>query len=350
MEMTLKEIATLLDGTIAGKEDVSITNIRRIEDAEKGSITFLSNPKYEQYLYTTRASAIIISRDLVPKKPVHASLLKVDDPYLSFTVLLEAYQKVSSLRKTGIESPVHIGQGSQYGENIYLGAFAYIGDHVTIGKNVTIYPQVHIGDHVTIGDNCILFPGVRIYERTVIGSYCTIQAGAVLGSHGFGFAPQPDGSYRNIPQVGNVVLEDHVDIGANTTIDCATFESTRIGKGVKIDNLVQIAHNVEIGENTVIASQVGISGSAKLGNQVVMGGQVGVAGHIQVASGTQVGGQTGITRTISDQGRVLFGTPAVDKHHFMKSYAIYKKLPEVMERIRQLEQKILNLPPSGRVS
>lgn len=344
MEFELRQIAELLAGEIEGNGDQIINSISKIEDAKKGSISFLSNPKYEAFLYTTEASGIIISKDLELKKPVNATLIRVDDPYISFTALLEAYHKIHSLKKQGIEAPVYIGKESEYGVNFYLGAFAYIGENVRIGKNVKIYPQVYIGDNVKIGDNCILYAGAKIYEKTIIGSYCTIQAGAVLGSHGFGFAPQLDGSYKKIPQIGNVVLEDHVDIGANTTIDCGTFESTIIKEGVKIDNLVQIAHNVEVGEHTVIASQAGISGSTKIGRGVVLGGQVGVAGHIRVIDGTKAGGQTGITKTIKKKNQVLFGTPAVDKLGFMKSYAIYKKLPEVMDRIQHLEQKILNLP------
>lgn len=344
MQLHLKHIAELLGGEIEGDKDRTVHSISTLEKAKAGSITFLANPKYKSFIYSTEASAIILSKDQELTKPVNATLIRVDNPYLSFTVLLEEYQKMSSFTKSGIESPVHIGRDCTYGNSFYLGAFAYIGDNVRIGENVKIYPQVHVGDHVQIGDNCIIYPGVKIYERTIIGSYCTLQSGAVIGSHGFGFASQPDGTYKNIPQVGHVVLEDHVDIGANTTVDCGTLEATIIKKGVKIDNLVQIAHNVEIGENTVIASQAGVSGSAKIGDQVVIGGQVGIAGHINVSSGTKAGGQTGITRSIVEENRILFGTPAVDKKHFMKSYAIYKKLPEVMERIQQVEQKILNLP------
>lgn len=346
MELQLRQIAEILEGELVGNGDERIHGIGKIENAGKGSISFLANPKYEHFLYTSEASAIIVSRDIRLKKPVKAALIKVEDPYLSFTALLEEYHKISTWQKQGLETPVHIGAGTTYGKNCYLGAFAYIGDGVKLGDNVKIYPQVYIGDQTIIGDNTIIYPGAKLYARSVVGSYCTIHAGAIIGSSGFGFAPQADGTYKNIPQVGNVILEDHVDIGANTTIDCATFESTLIKKGVKIDNLVQIAHNVEVGENTVIASQTGVSGSAKLGKQVVIGGQVGIAGHITVADGTMAGGQTGITRTIRDEGRQLFGTPAVDKSAFMKSYAIYKKLPELMERIRQLEQKILNLPLS----
>lgn len=340
------QIAQLLDGEIEGDAKRIIKTIGKIEDATEGSITFLANPKYERYLYTTRASGVIVHEKFKPKKPVNATLIRVRDPYLSFTALLEEYQKLTSFKKEGIEQPVHIGKSTTYGNGVYMGAFSYVGDQVSIGNNVKIYPQVHIGDGVTIGDNCIVFPGAKIYANTKIGNFCTIQAGAVLGSHGFGFAPQPDGSYKNIPQIGNVTLEDHVDIGANTTIDCATFESTIIKKGVKIDNLVHLAHNVEVGENTVIAAQTGISGSTKIGKRVVIGGQVGTLGHISIMDGTVIGAKSGVAKSIVKENQVLFGVLAFEHRKYMRSYVIFRKLPEVMERIHELEQKILNLARS----
>lgn len=342
MEFQLSQVALILNGNLEGDGNVTVNNLGKIEDAGPGSISFLSNPKYEQYLYTTRASAVIVKRDFQPKQPVATALIRVDDPYLSFTALLEEYQKLTSFQKKGLEAPHFIGTDSTYGENLYLGAMAYVGHRVTIGKNVKIYPQCYIGDEVVIGDNTIIYPGVKIYSKCRIGSHCTIQAGAVIGSHGFGFAPQPDGSYRNIPQVGNVILEDHVDVGANTTIDCATFESTIIRKGTKIDNLVQIAHNVEVGQHTVIAAQAGISGSTKVGNHVIMAGQVGVVGHIEIADRTTMAAKAGISKS-TKEGDVLFGAPAFEHGKYIKSYVVFKKLPELMTRLQELEQKILTL-------
>ncbi|MEQ8582378.1 MAG: UDP-3-O-(3-hydroxymyristoyl)glucosamine N-acyltransferase [Marinoscillum sp.] len=346
MNLTVGQIAEILNGEVTGDPNTLVTNISSLEDAQPDSVSFLANPKYQQHLYRTRAAAAIVSDTFIPKHALNTSLIRVNDPYLSFTALQAEYQRLSILKKTGIESPAHMGAGVTYSDGFYLGAFAYIGDHVTIGKNVKIYPQVHIGDHCKIGDHTIIYPGAKIYERTVIGAYCNIQAGAVIGSHGFGFAPRPDGSYQNIPQMGNVKLGDHVDIGANTTIDCATLGTTYIEDGVKIDNLVQIAHNVEIGKDTVIAAQTGISGSAKVGKHVMIGGQVGTVGHIHIADHTKVGARSGVTKsTKSDQ--ILFGVPAMDRQGYLKSYAIYKKLPEVMVRIQELEQKILNLTPNS---
>lgn len=344
MEYSLAQIAALLDGVIDGDGNRIVRSIGKLEAAGSDSISFLSNAKYEPHLYHTRAAGVIVSRDFNPKRPISATLIRVDDPYISFTALLEEFHKLNSFRKTGIEQPCHTGEGTTIGKNSYIGAFAYIGDHVTIGDNVRIYPHSYIGDGSRIGNNTVVFAGAKVYERSIIGSYCTIQAGAVIGSHGFGFARQPDGTYKNIPQVGNVILEDHVDIGANTTIDCATFESTIIRRGVKIDNLVQVAHNVEIGANTVIAAQTGISGSTKIGKQVIIGGQVGTVGHIRIMDGTVVGAKSGISKSVTKKDQVLFGELAFDHGKYMRSYVIFKKLPEVMERIRELEQKILNLP------
>ncbi len=346
MNLTVGQIAEILNGEVAGDPNILVLGISSLEDAQSDSVSFLANPKYEQHLYHTCAAAVIVSVDFVPKQSIKTTLIRVNDPYLSFTALQAEYQRLTILKKTGIEAPVHLGIDFSHSDGFYLGAFAYIGDHVTIGKNVKIHPQVHIGDHCTIGDHTIIYPGAKIYERTIIGAYCNIQAGAVIGSHGFGFAPKPDGSYQNIPQTGNVELGNHVDIGANTTIDCATLGTTRIGDGVKIDNLVQIAHNVEIGKHTVIAAQTGISGSAKVGKHVMIGGQVGTVGHIHIADHTKVGARSGVTKsTKSDQ--ILFGVPAMDRHGYLKSYAIYKKLPELMACIQELEQKILNLTPNS---
>lgn len=344
MKFTLSQIAQLLDAKIEGNDRVEIHAIQSLDQASSTSISFLANPKYEASLYHTQAAAVIVSKDFKPKKQLSCTLVRVPDPYLAFTTLLEAYQRMKSLQKTGLESPNHLGAGATHGKGLYLGAFAYVGDQVKIGENVKIYPHAYIGDGVTIGDHTIIYPGVKIYSNCKIGSYCTIQAGAIIGSHGFGFAPQADGSYKNIPQVGHVILEDHVDIGANTTVDCGTLDATIIHRGVKIDNLVQVAHNVEIGENTVIAAQTGISGSAKIGKQVVMGGQVGVQGHIKIADQTTIGAKSGVTKTVRKGGQTISGKFAYNNPDYLKSYALFRKLPALMQRIELLEQKILNLP------
>ena len=343
MEFTLGQIAGIINGTVEGDSEIKISTISSIEEAKSGSISFLSNPKYESYIYETQASGVIVNNDFQPQQKVSATLIRVEDAYLAFTSLLKEYQRLMDFSKSGIESPSHLPESVKYGENFYMGAFAYIGDHVTIGDNVKIYPHVYLGDNVSIGDNCILYPGVKIYQNCQIGNYCTLQGGAVIGSHGFGFAPKADGSYENIPQIGNVILEDHVDIGANTTIDCATFESTIIRKGVKLDNLVQIAHNVEIGENTVVAAQSGISGSTKIGKQVILAGQVGIVGHLKIADHTIFGAQAGVMKG-TKTGETHWGTPSMEKGKQVKSLVIFRKLPEVMKRIEELEEKILNLP------
>jgi UDP-3-O-[3-hydroxymyristoyl] glucosamine N-acyltransferase len=258
--------------------------------------------------------------------------------------LLEEYDKITSFSKMGVEDPSFVGENSEIGENIYRGAFSYIGDNVKIGNNVKIYPHAYIGDNVTIGDNCIFYSGAKIYADTVVGNNCIIHSGVVIGGDGFGFAPQPDGSYKKIPQLGNVILRDNVEIGANTVIDCATLGSTYIDKGVKLDNLVQIAHNVEIGANTVIASQTGISGSAKFGKNCIVGGQVGVVGHVEVADRVTLAAQTGVSKSILDEGAVKWGVPAMDHRDHMKSSVIFRNLPDLLKRVNELEKKILNLP------
>ncbi|MEM6829145.1 MAG: UDP-3-O-(3-hydroxymyristoyl)glucosamine N-acyltransferase [Bacteroidota bacterium] len=343
MEFTLEQIASILKGRIIGDQTLKINTISSIEDGKEGSISFLSNPKYEQYLYETKASAVIVNEDFVPKHEVKATLIKVENAYTSFTMLLEEYQRILSFQKTGIEPQSFLPESVKYGENLYLAGFAYVGENVTIGNHVKIYPHAFIGDNVTIGDNTIVHPGAKVYANCKIGSYCTLHAGCVIGSDGFGFAPQEDGTYKTIPQIGNVVIEDHVDVGANTTIDCATFDSTVISKGVKIDNLVQVAHNVEIGENTVIASQTGISGSTKVGKQVIMAGQVGVVGHIKVGDGAIITAQSGISKSVP-RGVTYFGSPAFEKSQYMKSTVLFRKLPDMMKRIQELEEKLLNLP------
>lgn len=338
MEFTVQQIADLLQGKVEGDSQVKVSTLAKIEEAQAGSLAFLSNLKYEPYLYTTGASTVIISDKLELKKPVAASLIRVADPYTSFSTLLQYYQSAVLASKTGVEEPCYIGSNSHIGEDHYRGAFSYIGNSCKIGNHVRIYPQVYIGDNVTIGDNTTLFAGTKIYSNTVIGKDCTLHAGAVLGSDGFGFAPQPDGTYKMIPQIGNVVLEDEVSIGANTTIDCATMGSTIIRKGTKIDNLVQIAHNVEIGTNTVIAAQTGVSGSTKIGNQCIIAGQVGIVGHITIADKTTVGAQSGVGKSIKKTGTVIQGSPAFDYKQNLRALAVFRKLPELQRDLEELKE------------
>ena len=338
MEFSTGEIAALLGGTLTGDASVKINSLAKIADAAPGSIAFLSNPKYEQFIYATAASAVIVQQSFVPKAPVNTVLIKVADPYTAFTVLLEQYARLVKFAKKGIEQPSHIGEGSSTGESVYRGAFSYIGNNTVIGNNVKVYPQVYIGDNVTIGNNTILYAGVRVLDRTVIGNNCTIQAGCVIGSDGFGFAPQPDGSYKTIPQVGNVILEDNVDIGANTVIDCATMGSTVIKTGVKLDNLIQVAHNAEIGSHTVIAAQAGVSGSSVIGAYCMIGGQAGISGHIKIADKTNLGAQTGVASSITESGKTFLGAPQLEIRDFMRSYVLFKKLPELAKRLAALEE------------
>ncbi len=342
MEFSIAQIAAMLGGEVKGDGTAKINMLAKIQDAKKGQIAFLSNPKYEQFIYTTQASAVIVKKDFQGKKEVTATLILVDDPYNSFTVLLEEYHKLISFQKSGIEEPCYLGENSSIGKNIYRGAFSYIGSNVKIGDNVKIYPHVYVGDNSVIGNNTILHPNVKVYADTRIGNNCVIHAGTVIGSDGFGFAPQEDKTYKTIPQLGNVLIEDDVTIGANSVIDCATLfgDSTIIRQGVKMDNLIQVAHNVEIGKNTVIAAQTGISGSTKIGENCVLAGQVGIAGHLVIANNTSIGAQAGISKSIKEEGERLIGYPAVDVKDYFKSYAVFKQLPDLNTRLRQLEERM----------
>lgn len=352
MEFTIDQIARMLGGEVRGNGQETVQMLAKIQEAKKGQITFLSNPKYEQYIYSTQASAVIVNKDFVPKKTISSNLILVDDAYISFTSLLEEYHKLMSFQKTGIEQPSYAGENVTTGENIYRGAFSYIGNNVKIGKNVKIYPHVFIGDDVNIGDNTILHPHVKLYAGTRVGSYCEIHAGSVVGSDGFGFAPQDDGTYKAIPQMGNVIIEDNVSIGANTVIDCATLagDSTIIRQGVKLDNLIQIAHNVEIGQNTVMAAQSGVSGSTKVGSNCVIAGQVGLAGHITVANKTSIGAQAGILKSIAKEGRQIIGSPAFDVKEYYRTYAVFKQLPDINARLRELQNKVHQLTSKSESS
>ncbi len=345
MEFKIEQIAAMVGGEVLGDKESVVNRIEKIQEAKEGSISFLANPKYENYIYTTGATAVLVNKNFEPKKSLQCTLIKVDDAYSSFTTLLEEYSKIISNQKSGVEDPAFISTTAKAGDNIYRGAYSYIGENTTLGNNVKVYPHTYIGDNVKIGDNTIIYAGAKIYANTIIGSNCTIHAGAVIGSHGFGFAPQPDGTYKSIPQVGNVIIKDNVDIGANTVIDCATFESTIIGKGVKLDNLIQIAHNVEIGDNTVMAAQSGVSGSSKIGKNCILAGQVGIAGHITIGNHVTLAAQTGIISDIKDK-EVRLGSPGMDKMKFLKSFAVFRVLPELKIKIQQLEEKIINLSAS----
>lgn len=344
MEFTVNQLASILSGQVKGDGLEKITMLAKIQDAKKGQISFLSNPKYEQFIYTTQASAVIVSKDFIPRRELTTTLILVDDPYTSFTRLLEEYHKLISFQKSGVEQPSFIADNSTIGAGHYRGAFSYIGSNTRIGDNAKIYPHVYIGDNVTIGNNTIIHSGVKIYADTRIGSNCVIHAGTVIGSDGFGFAPQEDGSYKAIPQLGAVVIEDNVAIGANTVIDCATLfgDATILRAGVKLDNLIQIAHNVEVGRNTVIAAQTGISGSSKIGENCMLAGQVGIAGHLVIANNTSIGAQSGIPKSVKESGQKLLGYPAIDVGNYFKSYAVFKKLPDILQRLRELENKVQN--------
>lgn len=339
MELTVKQIATLLEGEVAGNDLLKISSLAKIEEGKPGDISFLANPKYESFLYSTQASAVIVNRSFQPQKPVSPALIFVENSYSAFTRLLEEYHRHISFARVGVEEPVFMGEGTSLGSEIYRGAFSYIGRNCQIGNNVKIYPHAYVGDNVRIGDNTIIHPGARILNNCLIGQYCVIHPGAVIGSEGFGFAPQPDGTYKTIPQLGNVIVEDYVNVGAGTTIDCATMGSTVIRLGAKLDNLVQIGHNVEIGRHTVVAAQTGIAGSTKIGDKCIIGGQVGFAGHLTIANGTKVGAQSGVGKSVKEEGVSLNGSTAFLMRDNMRSQAIFRRLPELERRLEELEKK-----------
>ncbi|WP_077399692.1 UDP-3-O-(3-hydroxymyristoyl)glucosamine N-acyltransferase [Cellulophaga omnivescoria] len=337
MKFTASQIASILEGEVQGDPEITVHTLAKIEEGKAGSLTFLANPKYTPHLYTTKASITIVNKDFLPEKDFTTTLIKVDDAYQSFTKLLTYYDQVKN-DKSGIEQPVYVDESASYGENVYLGAFTYIGKNVTIGKNAKIYPNVYISDNVTIGDNVSLFSGAKICSDSIIGNNCVIHTGVIIGSDGFGFSPNTDGTFTKIPQIGNVILEDNVDVGAGTTIDRATMGSTIIRKGVKLDNQIQIAHNVEIGENTVIAAQTGIAGSTKIGKNCMIGGQVGIVGHISIGDNVRIQAQSGIGKNIKDN-EVLQGSPAMNYGDFNKSYVHFKNLPKIVKGINNIEKK-----------
>ena len=336
MEFSANQIAGLVNGTVEGDGNVMVHTFAKIEEGHKGAISFLANPKYTHHIYTTNSSIVLVKRDFVAEQEVKATLIHVDDPYATLAMLLNMVNEFLYPQPTGIEQPSFISEGVEIPENAYIGAFAYIGKNVKLGKNVKIYPQVYIGNNVTIGDDCILYPGAKVYHGCVIGNRCILQAGVVIGGDGFGFAPVSSG-YNKIPQIGNVIIEDDVEIGANTTIDRATMGSTRIHAGVKLDNLIQVAHNVEIGENTVMAAQVGVAGSTKVGANCMIGGQVGFAGHITVGDNVLIGAQSGIPSNVAGNCR-LMGYPATDAKEFARQTVYIKNLSKLNERVSNLEK------------
>jgi UDP-3-O-[3-hydroxymyristoyl] glucosamine N-acyltransferase len=342
MEFTAKAIAEILKGDILGDPDVKVSDISRIEEGKPGTLSFLANPKYEKYLYKTNASVVLVNKDLKIDKNVKSTLIRVDDAYRAFASLLDMYAK-SLPGKKGIHDMAVISESAKIGKDVFIGAFSYVGDNVCLGDNVRIYPNVYIGDNVTIKDNTVINPGVNIYNDCIIGADCVIHSGVIIGSDGFGFAPQKDSNYKKIPQIGNVVIEDNVEIGANTCIDRATIGSTIIRKGVKLDNLIQVAHNVEIGENTVIAAQSGIAGSTKIGKDCMIAAQAGIVGHLKVADDVKIGAQSGVTNDINKEGEVVLGSPALNIHTKRRVVAIYRNLPDLLKRINILEDEVKKL-------
>tara|TARA_R110002051_G_scaffold150662_2_gene223231 strand:+ start:121 stop:1146 length:1026 start_codon:yes stop_codon:yes gene_type:complete len=338
MKFTASQIAGILEGELEGNPDISVDKLAKIEEGEHGSLTFLANPKYTPHIYTTKSSVTIVNRDFVAEHSLTTTLIKVDDAYESFSKLLEYYNQVKS-NKIGIENPSYIAASASYGDNCYIGAFSYIGENTKLGDNVKIYPNSYIGDNVILGDNVIVYAGAKIYSESLIGKNCVIHSGAIVGSDGFGFAPNANGEFNKIPQTGNVILEDNVDVGAGTTIDRATLGSTILRKGVKLDNQIQIAHNVEIGEHTVIAAQTGVAGSAKIGKHCMIGGQVGIVGHITIGDNVRVQAQSGIGRNIKS-GEIIQGSPAFTIGDYNKSYVHFKNLPKIINRINEIEKKI----------
>jgi UDP-3-O-[3-hydroxymyristoyl] glucosamine N-acyltransferase len=343
MQFKAAEIAALINGKVEGDGNVSVASFGKIEEAKEGQLAFLANPKYEEFLYTTGASVIIINDAQELKQQLSATTIRVPDAYSAFATLLATYKAMVTQQLIGIQQPVFISPSAKMGEHIYLGAFSYLGDNVVLGDNVKIFPQVYLGNNVTVGNDTILYPGVKIYNDCKVGKNVTIHAGTVIGSDGFGFAPQQDGSFQKVPQMGNVVIEDNVEIGANTTIDRATIGSTLIKAGAKLDNLIQVAHNVEIGNNTAIAAQTGISGSTKLGNNIMIGGQAGLAGHLNIADGTRINAQSGVGKSIKTPNTAVTGSPAYDYSNAMRSIAISRNLPQLEKRISELEQLLQQL-------
>ena len=341
MKFSASQIAALLKGTVEGNPDAAVSNLSKIEEGKPETLSFLANPQYTPYIYDTDASIVIVNKSLVLDKPVKSTctLIRVEDAYGSFAQLLEMYNQVKNDKK-GIEQPSYIAASAKLGSNCYVAAFAYIGENVVLGNNVKIYPHAFVGDNTKVGDNTTVYSGAKIYSDCLVGAHCTLHAGVVIGADGFGFAPNSDNNYKKIPQIGNVIIEDHVEVGSNTTIDRATLGSTIIRKGAKLDNLIQIGHNVEIGENTVIAASASIAGSTKVGKNCMIGGQAGIIGHLKIADGVKIAGQTGVGHNVKNEGEVLQGSPAMALGDFQRCYVLFRKLPQLSKKISELEKQV----------
>ncbi|MEA3446740.1 MAG: UDP-3-O-(3-hydroxymyristoyl)glucosamine N-acyltransferase [Bacteroidota bacterium] len=345
MELSAKDIAKFLNGEIEGDQNVKVNDVCKIEDGKQGSLTFLANPKYSKYIYNTSASIVIVNKTFIPEQQIINTLIKVDDAYQAFAALLNMYDKRTKAEK-GIDPQCYVDKSAKLEESIYIGPFAYIGKNAKIGKNVEIHPQVYIGNNAEIGDNTILFAGVKVFHDCTVGKDCIIHGGTVIGSDGFGFAPKNQKDYKKIPQIGNVIIENDVEIGSNSSIDRATMGSTIIRKGVKMDNLVQIAHNVEVGEHTVMASQVGIAGSTKVGKNCMIGGQVGIVNHITIADEVKIAAQSGVSSSVYEKGTILQGSPAFSIKDYQKSLVIFKHLPKIQKEIHSLQKFIKEIQPT----
>jgi UDP-3-O-[3-hydroxymyristoyl] glucosamine N-acyltransferase len=343
MEFTAAQISLIINGKVEGNADAVVTSFGKIEEAVQGQLTFFANPKYEDFLYSTNASVVILNTAYELKQDISPTLIRVPDAYTAFAQLLSKYQEMAMQQLKGIQQPSFIPSTVSMGTDVFIGAFSYLGENVKIGNNTKIYPNTYIGDNVQIGDNCVIHPGVKIYFGCIVRKNVVIHAGTVIGSDGFGFAPQADGSFKKVPQIGNVVIEDNVEIGANASIDRATIGSTIIKAGAKLDNLIQIAHNVEVGHNTVIAAQAGVSGSTKIGDNVMIGGQAGLVGHIQIADGSKINAQSGVSKSLKSPNTAVTGSPAADYTSALRSQAVFRNLPEMEKRLHQLEEVIKQL-------
>jgi UDP-3-O-[3-hydroxymyristoyl] glucosamine N-acyltransferase len=342
MNFTASVIAEFLKGSVEGNPEAAVNDVSKIEEGKAGTLSFLANPKYEKYIYDTESTIVIVNEDFTPQKKIPATLIRVPNAYESFAALLRFYEQ-SKPKKSGVSPQASISESAKMGKDLYVGEFTVVSENVSLGNGVVLYPQVYVGEGVQIGEGTILHPGVKVYEGCVIGNHCVIHAGAIIGGDGFGFAPNQENNYEKVPQLGKVIIEDHVEIGANTTVDRSTMGATILRKGVKLDNLIMIGHNVEVGENTVIAAQSGISGSSKVGKNCMFGGQVGLIGHITIASGVKIAAQSGITKDIKEEGIVIQGSPAFDFGPYQRSYAVFRNLPKLAKQISDLEKRTENL-------
>ena len=349
MEFLAEQIAGLLEGDIVGDKSAAVSGLSKIEEGKLGTLSFLANPKYEEHLYSTKATIVIVGKDFIPQKdiPSTCTLIKVSEPYSAFSKLLEMYDQAVA-KQAIIEKGSHISESASIGKDVYIGAFTYIGENVSIENGVHVYPHSYVGDNVTLGEGSVVYSGVHIYRDCKIGKACTLHSGSVIGADGFGFAPNSENNYQKVPQIGNVILEDHVSIGANTTVDRATLGSTIVKKGVKLDNLIQIGHNVVIGENTVMAAQVGVAGSTKLGKNMMIGGQAGIVGHIEMADGTMIGAQSGIGKGTKKEGEMLLGSPAFAAEDYKKSYMGFRRLPYILNKLRELEAELEEIKENNK--